>query len=74
MKIELMKSFLSQALCSFCVSIVEYFHSGHVHEANVTYSDILKDYSDQMEQLHDVIIIWVNSKNSKVKADSFECV
>uniref|UniRef100_A0A0N5C580 DUF2428 domain-containing protein n=1 Tax=Strongyloides papillosus TaxID=174720 RepID=A0A0N5C580_STREA len=74
LKIELMKSVWSQALCSFCDSIVEYYHSGQVHESNVTYSDILKDYSDQMEQLYDVIITWVNSKDSKVRADSIECV
>uniref|UniRef100_A0AAF5CZ37 Uncharacterized protein n=1 Tax=Strongyloides stercoralis TaxID=6248 RepID=A0AAF5CZ37_STRER len=74
LKNEQLKSVWSQALCSFCDSIIEYYHSGQVNESNLSYNDILKDYSDQMEQIYDVIITWVNSKDSKVRADSIECV
>uniref|UniRef100_A0A0N4ZSF7 Maestro heat-like repeat-containing protein family member 1 n=1 Tax=Parastrongyloides trichosuri TaxID=131310 RepID=A0A0N4ZSF7_PARTI len=74
LKIEQMKSVWSQALCSFCDSIIEYCHSGQINESNTSYDDIIKDYSDQMEQLYDVILSWVNSKDSKVRADALECV
>uniref|UniRef100_A0AC35UAG3 DUF2428 domain-containing protein n=1 Tax=Rhabditophanes sp. KR3021 TaxID=114890 RepID=A0AC35UAG3_9BILA len=74
LKTDSMKSVWSQALCSFCDCIVEYSHSAQANEKDTSYNDIIKDYYDQMENLYDIILPWVHSKDSRVKADSVECI
>ncbi|CAD5206176.1 unnamed protein product [Bursaphelenchus okinawaensis] len=85
LKQEQLKNAWARALTAFCESLIEFSSSNESENPeaveNVEYiprqivtQDLQQNYSDQLEAAYDIVIHWVNSKDSKCRADSTECV